>query len=240
MAIEATSVVTPFQGVALSQAATPAQPQPGQESSGAQVPEGPEEAVAAPTAQTGRSAPEATRSDQSVARSDESEAPEEQGRAENDERENTGLRELSAEEKQRVAELKAIDQKVRQHEQAHLSAAGSLARGGASFTYTTGPDGKRYAVGGEVSIDTSGVPDDPGATISKAQNIRRAALAPANPSSQDRRVAARATQLEFEARAQLIQENAEETREQSASDEPAVFAFGQQLPAQSNLLNQFA
>ena len=44
------------------------------------------------------------------------------------------------------------DREERQHEQAHLSAAGGHARGGPSYQYETGPDGKRYAVGGEVSI----------------------------------------------------------------------------------------
>ncbi|MCH7575664.1 MAG: catalase [Candidatus Marinimicrobia bacterium] len=240
MAFSAISVEPPFPGIAFSQAATPTTP-PGQESSGPpQLPGEPEEAATARTEQAGRSAPEAGRDDQPVARVDEAGAAEEQGRAENEERRNTGLRELTPEEKQRVAELKAIDQRVRAHEQAHLSAAGGLARSGPSFSYITGPDGRRYAVGGEVQIDTSGVPNDPEATISKAQNIRRAALAPANPSSQDRNVAARATQLEFEARAELAQERVEETREQAAPQESAIFALGQQLPTQSNLLDQFA
>ena len=240
MALSAISIEPPFPGIAFSQAATPTPP-PGQESSGPrQLPGGPEEPVAARTEQAGNSASEAGRDDQSVARADEAGAAEEQGRAENDERENTGLRELTAEEKQRVAELKAIDQRVRAHEQAHVAAAGGLARSGPSFSYITGPDGRRYAVGGEVQIDTSGVPNDPEATINKAQNIRRAALAPADPSSQDRSVAARATQLEFEARTELAQERVEEAREQTAPQEPAIFAFGQQLPAQSNLLDQFA
>ncbi len=240
MAIPATSVVPPFPGVTFSQEATPTPPQPEQESFAPQISGSQEEATNAPAEPTGATAPRANPGDEPAAAAEETPAPEQQGRAESDERENTGLRELSAEEKQRVAELKAIDLKVRAHERAHLAAAGSLARGGASFSFTTGPDGQRYAVGGEVSIDTSGVSDDPEATIRKAQNIRRAALAPANPSSQDRSVAARATQLEFNARAELIQEKAEEAREQTAPKEPENFAFGQQLPQQSNLLDQFA
>ncbi|RMD64917.1 MAG: hypothetical protein D6824_03380, partial [Planctomycetota bacterium] len=67
--------------------------------------------------------------------------------------------ELSDEEQQQLEELRARDAEVRAHEAAHLSAAGGLAKGGPSFETQVGPDGKAYAVGGEVSVDTS-----PGAT----------------------------------------------------------------------------
>ena len=80
---------------------------------------------------------------------------------------------------------------VRAHEQAHKAAAGAHAKGGPTYEYQSGPDGKRYAVGGEVQIDTSPVPNDPQATIQKMQQVQRAANAPAEPSSQDRRVAFR-------------------------------------------------
>lgn len=105
-----------------------------------------------------------------------------------------------------IAELKKIDRGVRAHEAAHLAAAGGLARGGASFTYTKGPDGQRYAVGGEVSIDTSPERDDPEATILKAQRIQAAALAPAQPSDADRAVAASAAQMATTARAEIAAE----------------------------------
>ena len=102
-------------------------------------------------------------------------------------------KELTEEQQKEVKELKARDSEVKTHEQAHLAVAGSLAQGGASFEYQTGPDGMNYAVGGEVSIDTS--PEStPEATISKMQQVKAAALAPAEPSSQDRSVAASATQ----------------------------------------------
>ncbi len=111
--------------------------------------------------------------------------------------------ELNAEEKDDLEKLKARDREVRAHEAAHKAAAGNLARGGAQFEFETGPDGRRYAVGGEVNIDTSKVSGDPQATISKAQTIRRAANAPAQPSGQDRAVAAQANRMEAEARQQL-------------------------------------
>ncbi len=115
---------------------------------------------------------------------------------------------LSLEELKTVQQLQARDQEVRTHEQAHLSAAGGIAVGGASFTYATGPDGKRYAVGGEVSIDTSEIAGDPQASLKKAELIRRAALAPANPSGQDLRVAGRATAMANQARLELLRQQA--------------------------------
>ena len=112
-------------------------------------------------------------------------------------------KELTLEEKQQVNELKQRDTEVKAHEAAHLGVAGGLASGGASYEYQKGPDGRNYAVGGEVSIDSSPVNGDPKATIAKAQQIRRAALAPANPSSQDHKVVAKASQMEAEARQEL-------------------------------------
>lgn len=109
-----------------------------------------------------------------------------------------------------VARLQATDQKVRAHEQAHVSAAGGYAKGGASFSYTRGPDGKLYAVSGEVAIDTSPVPGDPDATIRKAQVVRRAAMAPANPSAQDRSVAAAASQMAQEAQTEKLEQSSDE------------------------------
>jgi len=123
--------------------------------------------------------------------------------------------ELNAEEKRQLEKLKARDREVRAHEAAHKTAAGNLARGGAQFEFETGPDGRRYTVGGEVSIDTSKVSGDPQATISKAQTIQRAANAPAQPSSQDRSVAVEANRMEAEARQELT---AQELDSQSAED----------------------
>ena len=115
--------------------------------------------------------------------------------------------ELSAEEQQKLQHLKSRDQEVKTHEQAHLSAAGSLAMGGASFSFEKGSDGVNYAVGGEVNIDTSAVSGDPAATLRKAETIRRAALAPANPSAQDRSVANQASAMANKARAEQFQAN---------------------------------
>ncbi|MGY3863782.1 putative metalloprotease CJM1_0395 family protein [Aeromonas lacus] len=113
---------------------------------------------------------------------------------------------------QQVQDLADRDQEVRTHEQAHHSAGGSYA-GMPTYQFTQGPDGKRYATGGEVQIDTSAVPGDPAATITKMQQIRSAALAPAEPSAQDLSVARSAAANEAKARKELIAE-----RSNSAAD----------------------
>lgn len=141
--------------------------------------------------------------------------------------------ELSEEQRAQVDELKNRDREVRQHEQAHLAAAGPHAISGPTYDYQKGPDGKKYAVGGEVQIDTSPVDGDPEATIRKARIVRAAALAPAEPSSQDRAVAAKATQMEMSARADAREQEAAEPSEtpgQSTSTENAP-AGGNQAPA---------
>lgn len=106
-----------------------------------------------------------------------------------------------------IRELKQRDAEVRAHEAAHLAAAGGIATSGASFSYQQGPDGARYAIGGEVSIDTSPVSGDPAATIRKADTIRRAALAPAQPSGPDLAAAASASAMAAKAQAELLQKN---------------------------------
>ena len=104
----------------------------------------------------------------------------------------------SEEEKKTVEELKKRDREVRAHEMAHIRAGGNIVRGGPHYDYQTGPDGKRYAIGGDVQIDTS-PENDPEKTIAKADQIIKAALAPADPSAQDRKVAADAQAMKMEA-----------------------------------------
>ncbi len=109
---------------------------------------------------------------------------------------------LDPREQAEVRRLQARDREVRAHEQAHQAAGGSLVSSAASYSYTTGPDGKRYATGGEVAVDTS-EGRTPEETLRRAQQIRRAALAPAQPSGQDRAVAAQASQMEARARQEM-------------------------------------
>ncbi len=114
---------------------------------------------------------------------------------------------LTDDQKREVQKLQETDRQVRTHEQAHLAAGAGLAKGGATFDYETGPDGKKYAVGGEVQIDTS-AERDPSATLRKAEQIKRAALAPADPSAQDRGVAASADAMAAKARQELANQQA--------------------------------
>ncbi len=118
-------------------------------------------------------------------------------------------RDLSAEDREVLADMKARDAEVRAHEAAHVAAGGSYVQGGASFSFETGPDGKQYAVGGEVGIDTSPVAGDPQATAAKARTVRAAALAPASPSGADRAIASQASQMEAQAMVEIATEQRE-------------------------------
>ncbi len=129
---------------------------------------------------------------------------------------------LDEQDQKALDELKSRDREVRQHEQAHKAAGGNHA-GAISYEFQQGPDGKRYAVGGEVSIDVS-KEKDPAATAAKMRQVRAAALAPAEPSGQDRQVAAQASQLESEARAEMRQERMAEA---SGKDDKTEKADGQ-------------
>ncbi|GAA6153740.1 putative metalloprotease CJM1_0395 family protein [Pseudoteredinibacter isoporae] len=124
---------------------------------------------------------------------------------------------LSREEMQLIQKLAARDREVKDHEQAHAAVGGELA-GAPSYEYQKGPDGKNYAVGGEVPITIQEVAGDPKATLENARKVQRAALAPAEPSDQDRRVAARAAQLEQQALREISQlaEAQRQAREEEA------------------------
>ena len=107
-----------------------------------------------------------------------------------------------------ITQLSKRDREVRAHEQAHMAVGGQYA-GAASYDFQRGPNGVNYAVGGEVPISTS-AESTPELTMRKARVIRAAALAPAEPSPQDRKVAAMATQMEAEARSEIAKAQKEE------------------------------
>lgn len=119
-----------------------------------------------------------------------------------------------ASEKREVQDLKDRDREVRAHEQAHAAVGGQYA-GAPSYDFETGPDGRQYAVGGEVSIDIS-KESTPEETVQKMQQVRASALAPNEPSPQDFRVASEANQKATEARAEIAREGAE-TAQQAVS-----------------------
>lgn len=151
------------------------------------------------------------------------------------------VEELSAQEQRTVQELQRRNREVRAHEAAHMGAGAGLVRGGATFSYQTGPDNQRYAVGGEVSIDVAPVHGDPQATIVKAERIRAAALAPADPSSQDKVVAARAARMALEARLELADERRGEftgVKQENRSDSAIQDYVGDEPPGAGSLLDQ--
>lgn len=112
-----------------------------------------------------------------------------------DEEKKTAETELTPEERRRISELQRQDAAVRAHEQAHIAVGRDLITSGPRYEYTYGPDGKQYAVSGEVGIDTS--PErEPQANIDKGQHIQATALAPVDPSPQDYQVASTGKQLE--------------------------------------------
>ncbi|MBN2534545.1 MAG: hypothetical protein JXB88_16800 [Spirochaetales bacterium] len=107
-------------------------------------------------------------------------------------------------------ELQSIDSAVKAHEKTHLLGLGPYASSGIAYDYLILPGGQKYAVGGSVGVDLKPVPGDPEATIRKARIIRSSALAPHEPSAADKQVAAKAYEMEMEARKQLEKETQEE------------------------------
>ena len=148
-----------------------------------------------------------------------------------------------AQQQQQITELASRDREVRSHEQAHTAVGGSYA-GAPTYSFKRGPDGQAYAVGGEVSIDVSPIPNDPAATLRKMEVVQQAALAPAEPSAQDLRVAAQAQVLAAQARSELAalqreevaaaaaerkaEAQAREEEEQAEQEEPAASEVQQQ------------
>ncbi len=126
-------------------------------------------------------------------------------------------KELNTQPDESLDKLKARDRQVRAHEAAHRQAGGRFIRGKTGFKTEKGSDGREYAVAGDVKMDTSGVPGDSKATLAKALLIERAALAPADPSTKDRGVAAKAARMAAIARAEISKQRAEKMREDDSA-----------------------
>lgn len=127
------------------------------------------------------------------------------------------VEELSKAEKAQVRELQVRDAEVKAHEAAHQGGGG----GAATYTFQQGPDGKMYAIGGEVSISlkTGSTPEE---TIANAMQVLAAATAPANPSSQDMSVAATAKSMIIKAQQEKIKEVMESTQGHDTYKEQSV------------------
>ena len=150
------------------------------------------------------------------------------------------VKELDLREQRMLTQLQQRDREVHAHEAAHLTAAGTLAMGGANFSYQTGPDGRRYAIGGEVQIDVSAVPGDPQATLAKSEQIHRAAMAPAQPSAQDVSVAANASRMSAEARMEIMQLQLSSNNEDSNNSNAISRYQSNASDAPENNLNTYA
>jgi hypothetical protein len=119
-----------------------------------------------------------------------------------------------------IRELQARDREVRDHEAAH-AAAGGVYAGAPTYSMKRGPDGKNYVTGGEVSIDIAPVSGDPRATLDKAEQVRAAALAPVQPSSQDMRVAQKAQAMAARARAEIAEQGRDSVASESRTESGA-------------------
>ena len=142
-------------------------------------------------------------------------------KAEAERRENAKKEDEAEDEKEaQKNELENIQREVVAHEAAHKAAAGNLG-GGVSYTYTEGPDGESYITGGEVPIKLK-EGRTPEETLRNMQQVQRAANAPADPSSQDRQVAAKASAIASKAKQEIIQEKTEELKTEVAKGTPVI------------------
>ena len=141
--------------------------------------------------------------------------------------------------REEIRALESRDQEVRTHELAHVAAGGQYA-GTPQYQYTIGPDGQRYITDGEVSIDIAPIDGDPAATITKLNQVINSALAPAEPSTQDRQVAAQASQLILQAQSQLTELRAAEADENISNNTESTALDGLETStANGNDFDQF-
>jgi len=116
---------------------------------------------------------------------------------------------LTEAERQEVQELCSVASRKYDSTSRPMRTGGQYS-GQPSYTYRMGPDGKLYATGGEVKIDAAAVPNNPRATIRKMEQVKRAALAPSQPSAADRQVAAEAQTKLMRAKTELQEQEREE------------------------------
>ena len=120
--------------------------------------------------------------------------------------------------KAEIKELELTEKEVIVHEQAHKAVGGSVT-GPITYTHTEGPDGKRYINGGEVSINIK-EGSTPEETLEILEKVKAAALAPAEPSPQDLRVAASATAQIQQTRLEITKENVRQLQTDEEEVEP--------------------
>ena len=142
-------------------------------------------------------------------------------KAETERREEAKKEDKAEDEKEaQKKELENIQREVVAHEAAHQAAAGELG-GSVSYSYTEGPDGQSYITGGEVPIKLK-EGRTPEETLRNMQQVQRAANAPADPSGQDRQVAAKAAAIASKARQEITRDNSEEFKANVAKGTPII------------------
>lgn len=156
-----------------------------------------------------------------------------EGQGENG-KQDSAAQQQEATEQRELAELKKRDAEVKAHEAAHAAVGGQLASS-PSYSFEVGPDGQQYAVAGEVQIDLSPVPGDPQATIIKMQQVKSAALAPAEPSAADRQVAAEAARRITQAQAELAKTLVKVNQPPAADGDYDVFAAFSEMTGRLDL-----
>lgn len=114
-----------------------------------------------------------------------------------------------------IDELKRRDKEVRAHEAVHGSDPRLVKIGAAQFDYTIGPDGKAYATGGRVTLST-GNSRTPEEALSKAEALKKAAMAPGEPSSKDFQALNSAAAMEFEARHRIYSDKNQKDEKNSS------------------------
>ncbi|MSP67671.1 MAG: hypothetical protein EXQ96_06170 [Alphaproteobacteria bacterium] len=95
---------------------------------------------------------------------------------------------LTGREASLVQSLEDRDRDVRLHEEAHFEAGSPFTSLPEYFT-VTGPDGRSYAISGVTPMDSSLALRDKEEVLQKLNTLRRAALAPRQPSSHDLQLA---------------------------------------------------
>lgn len=144
---------------------------------------------------------------------------------------------LSDAEKKEVEHLKKRDLEVKNHERAHAAIGGRFA-GAPNYQYETGPNGIRYAIDGEVPIDLTEIANDPQATIDKMNQVYRAALAPLEPSSEDRSIASEAQRSISSAKAELTKQDNTKNDDNLPLDNKSAFIQSPQEKQNINIYKQ--
>lgn len=105
---------------------------------------------------------------------------------------------------------------VKQHERAHMQAGGEFA-GAATYVYGKGPDGRTYITGGEVSmkVPSGGDLDQLNYAL---ERVKRAAMAPADPSPQDLATFSAAAARQGAVRAEIMKKKAIDQYERQKED----------------------